>query len=314
MDGSGTGSSEGRIAAITARQHGVVTRAQLVEVGLTPDAIDGRVRSKRLRPLHRGVYVPGSLVGPLLPPRAREMAAVLACGPGATVSHGSAASLWSITPERGDGLPVHVTVPGDRTRPGIRVHRVRTLAAEETAVLDGIPVTTPARTLLDLAAHLRARDLEQAIARAERLDLTDARELLALLERRRPRRGVRLLRSLIGEGGRPALTRSAAEERFLGLTRQGKLPVPEANARVAGFEVDFLWRSEAVAVEVDGFAYHSSRRTFESDRQRDAELAARGIQVVRVTWRQITGEPHAVLVRLARTLALAEARREANGR
>lgn len=297
------------IAEVAARQHGVVTREQLVEAGLTPGAIDGRVRTNRLRVVHRGVYRLGSLVGVLVPTRSREMAAVLACGSGSALSHESAASLWQIVPSRGHSNPVHVTIPGaDRRRPGIRTHRVPRLEPECVTVLDGIPVTRPARTILDLAARTAPRALERAIARAERLGLTKAEELRARVASMSGRPGVPVLRSLLGEGA-AALTRSAAEDRFLALVRRGRLPDPETNAVQGRYEIDFLWRSHGVAVEVDGFAYHGSRRTFENDRRRDAELASGGIQVLRVTWRQLVDEPDAVLVRVARTLALAEARR-----
>ncbi len=258
------------------QQHGVVARGQLLEAGLTAGRIDGRVRAGRLPVVHRGVYLLGSLRGALPPPRWREMAAVLACGPGSAVSHESAGSLWDIRPPRDTERAVDVTVPGaDRRRPGVRAHRVSALRPGDVTNLEGIPVTTAARTLLDLAAAVGTRALEQAVARAQRLDLVDGSE---------------------------------AEERLLALIRRGGLPSPETNLDLAGHEVDLLWRSAGVVVEVDGFAYHSARRSFEHDRRRDAELAARGVRVVRVTWRQLTEEPDALLARLARTLAHAETR------
>jgi hypothetical protein len=148
-------------------------------------------------------------------------------------------------------------------------------------VLDGVPVTTPPRTLVDLAAWVRPQMLEQAIAEAERSGLAELDDVAAVLERGSRARGAPLLRRLI-MGGRPAFTRSAAEERFLALIRKGGLPSPETNVPVGGTEVDFLWRSERVVVEVDGFAYHSSRRAFESDRRRDARLASLGLRIVRL--------------------------------
>jgi very-short-patch-repair endonuclease len=300
MDGA---SVEHEIGRITARQHGVVTRAQLLELGLAPGSVDARVRSRRLRPLHRGVYLPGALVGALVPARAREMAAVLACGQGAVISHESAASLLDLLPAPTGSAPVHVTVERrDPRRPGIRVHRVRSFAAADRGLVDGIPTTTPARTLLDLAGSARDRQLEQAVAQAERLEYIDRQALAGTVGSMEPRRGRRRLLRILEGASPPALTRSKAEERLRALLIRAGLPLPRTNARIGGYEVDCLWPDRGVAVEVDGFAYHRSRTSFEADRRRDFELAARGIQVVRVTWRQIVDEPEALLVRLTRTL------------
>jgi very-short-patch-repair endonuclease len=162
-----------------------------------------------------------------------------------------------------------------------------------------------------MAGRLGGREMERAIAVAERRELTSCAELDELVRSRSRRRGVRRLRELIRARERLVVTRSAAEERFLELVRAGRLPHPEVNVRFGQFELDFLWRPEGVAVEIDGFEYHGSRRGFEQDRRRDARLAAVGVHVVRVTWRQLDGEPDAVLVHLAQTLARAEHRREA---
>lgn len=307
------------VADLTARQHGVMTRSQLLEAGIPVDAIDRRVRSRRLRPLHRGVYLHGALMGKLEPPRAREMAAVLACGPGSAVSHESAARLWGLLPPVVDGSrrrggsrdaprpPIHVVVPGaDRgRRAGVRPHRVAGLPREETAVLEGIPVTAAARTLIDLAAATRPRRLEQAVAEAERRGLADREALAVMLDRRGPVPGAPVLRTLLTNPRAPAFTRSPAEEGLLDLVRRAGLPEPETNVRVAGVEADFLWPEARVVVEVDGFAYHSSRRSFERDRRRDLALTAVGLTVIRITWRQLNDEPEALLVHLAQTLARA---------
>lgn len=293
---------EDRVAAAAARQHGVVARAQLVEAGLSPSAVARRLRAGRLRPLHRGVY----LVGPLSPARAPEMAAVLASGPGAVVSHLSAASLWGVYPGRA-GAPVDISVAANRgRRPGIRVHRVVGLNAEERTVLDGIPITTPGRTLVDLAAAVGSRELEGAVARAEREGLVAPDALPALVARYRGRPGTPALRAVLEAGGGPALTRSEAEARFLGLVREAGLPAPEANVRVGRYEIDFLWRAEGIAVEVDGFRHHASRPRFEGDRRKDALLLSGGIKVVRLSWRQITREAMATAVQIGQALARAD--------
>jgi very-short-patch-repair endonuclease len=280
----------------------VISRVQLYSLGLGRHGIDRRLKLGRLHPIHRGVYMVGHSVAP---PRAREMAAVLACGPGAVVSHASAAALWQILPHQSQSREVDVTVPGrdPGRKPGIRVHRVRMLDPRDARSCHGVPVTTPARTLLDLASQASRRDLEQAFADAEHRRLVHPRQLLNVLARAGPRPGVPALRALV-QSESPPFTRSEAEERFLVLIRAGGLPVPGVNVRVGGHEVDFLWRKEALVVEVDGFEFHSSRAAFERDRLRDAGLQAAGFRVIRVTWRQLTEQSEATLVRIARALAL----------
>ena len=245
-------------------------------------------------------------MGGVRTPRTREMAAVLACGSEAIVSHRSGAALWGLLRGAGDRTPIEVTVVGvDRgRRPGIRTHRVAALDDDEVDRVDGIPVTSVSRTLLDLAAVAPGRELERALARARRRDLASRDEVRSLLDRHAARRGSRVLRALLEDESRRAVTRSEAEERFLDLCRRARLPAPDVNAALAGYEVDFLWRSRRVAVEVDGFAFHSSKEAFERDRVRDASLSARGVMVIRVTWRQVTEEPEALLARLAQALAL----------
>lgn len=294
---------EDRIAATAARQHGVVTRAQLFQAGLSPSAVGRRLRAARIRQLHRGVY----LVGPLLPLRAREMAAVLATGPGGIVSHLSGASMWKLRPAQGASEPVDVKLAsGNRgRRPGIRVHRVVRLEVAERTVLEGIPITTPAQTLTDLAGSIGSRELERAVARAEREGLVDRGALSSLVERHRGRRGMPALRAVLEARGGPALTRSEAEARFLALVREAGLPMPAVNVPLGRYEIDFLWRDEGIAVEVDGFRHHSSRPRFEGDRRKDAWLLAAGIKVVRLSWRQIADEGVATAVQVAQALARA---------
>ena len=283
---------------MAARQHGVVTRAQLLAAGLMPDAVDHRLSVGRLRPLHQGVY----LLGPILAPLAREMAALLACGPGAVLSHRTAAALWELLPR--DASIVEVSIPQNRrtTRPSVRAHAVQMLPADEVTRRHGLPVTAAGRTVLDLAGAAGSRELERALAHALRSGLTNSAELRALIARYRRRRGNgRLLRAL--GGADPAFTRSRAEDLFLALIRKARLAAPETNVQVAGHEVDFFWPAERFVVEIDGFAFHSSSEKFETDRSRDAELAAAGIRVIRVTWRQLVNEPEALLVRLSQALA-----------
>jgi very-short-patch-repair endonuclease len=168
--------------------------------------------------------------------------------------------------------------------------------------VDGIPVTSPARTLLDLAGTLGGRVVERALARGLREGLVEESEVREMIDRRPRHIGVSVLRSILDREGGPSFTRSEAESRLLGLIRRAKLSQPEVNVPVQGYEVDFLWPAERLIVEVDGFRYHSSSPAFEKDRHRDGVLAAAGYQVVRVTWRQLTNEPEALLARLAQAL------------
>jgi very-short-patch-repair endonuclease len=173
-------------------------------------------------------------------------------------------------------------------------------------IRDGIPVTNPARTLLDLAGQVGADELAEAINEAHVHRLVSQATLLHLIPKNRGRPGIRSLRSICADGRR--MTRSAAERRFLSLLRRTQLPLPQTNAKLGGYEVDFLWPDEGLVVETDGWAAHSSRAAFERDRKRDAELAGLGISVIRVTWRQLSEEPAATarLIRKALAARVAE--------
>jgi very-short-patch-repair endonuclease len=277
------------VAELARRQHGIVTTRQLTAAGIGRNGVKVRVRDGTLVRRHRGVYQ----FGPIAAHRGREMAALLALGDDAALSHDTAAALWQIRPAHGG--PIHVTVIRQRTpsHQGLRIHRSASLQA---AVKDGLRLTTPARTMLDLAAtDLPQDDLERAAEQAiVRLLMTDT-ELAAECEPGR-RGAPRLRRALLIE---PGLTRSEGERRLRRLIRVARLPRPVTNTRVAGWEVDLLWREQRLVVEVDGFAFHGSRHAFERDRRRDADLLAAGYRVVRFTWRQIKYEPEAVVARLA---------------
>lgn len=294
---------EDRISRLARRQHGVVTRAQLLEAGLSSTGVHRRSKAGRLKRLHRGVF----RVGPLDAPYAREKAAELACGADAVVSHVSAGVLWELITRPPRLAPVDVTTAGldDRSRPRIRIHRAE-LRPDERSVRRGIAVTTPPRTLVDMASVLRPRDLEQAVARAERDALIDAGSLRAMVDRSPHRRGIRRLRAVLQEQEEPAFTRSEAEERFLALVREARLPPPRVNTKVGGHEVDFYWPTHRLAVEVDGYGFHASRSSFERDRRRGAHLAALGVQVIHTTWRQIVHEGLATAVQLSQALLRAE--------
>lgn len=287
------------VARLAGVQHGVVTRRQLVQSGVSPDVIDRRIRDGLLRTMHRGVFL-ASLPEPLL---AREMAACLACGEHAFVSHRSAAAMWGIVKQSDrPSRPEIMLAIGYRRRPGIEVRRTSSLADGDTQRLRGIPITSAPRTLLDLAARLAPRSLERAVAQAFALRLVTGPELMDVADRNYGRRRARLLRSVLSGAGSP-FTRSEAEERFLDLVRRSRVEPPQGNSRVIGFEVDFYWPQRQLVVEVDGRAFHSSPADFERDRARDAELAAVGIRVIRITWRQLTSSPEAILIRLGGALS-----------
>jgi very-short-patch-repair endonuclease len=234
---------------------------------------------------------------------AEEMAAILACGKGAVLSHDTAATLWGL---RGPtGGRIHITLPsrGKRSRPGIRVHSAGRLDPEEIRHHNGLPVTAPVRTIIDLALVLPFRDLQRAYEEAQVQRLVRPSELRSALGRSTGRRGAPAIRALLDLDRKPALTRSEAEARLLALLRAADLPPTEVNARIGRYEVDFLWRRQRLVVEVDGFAYHASRAAFERDRIRDAELQAAGYRVMRITRHQLQGQPEAVIARLAQALA-----------
>jgi hypothetical protein len=291
----GPPASDKEVGRLAARQHGVTTRAQLTGLGLDASAIDYRVKVGRLIVLHRGVYAVGHRPPSML---ARAMAAVLACGPAAALSHLAAGALWEMGPRWSP--PMDVTAPVDRRPQGIRVHRSAALTDRDVTTHFGIPVTTPARTVLDLADLLDDRSLARAVNEARLkgwLPLDDLAELLA----RSPGRATARLRPFVEHADAP--TRSAFEDAFLAFVERYGLPRPEVNQRVAGHEVDMVWREQRLVVELDSRTHHDGDRPFERDRDRDADLLAAGFPVVRVTWRRLTGEPEREARRLDALLA-----------
>jgi very-short-patch-repair endonuclease len=248
-----------------------------------------------LSAVHAGVYL---LAGAAATREARWIAAVLAGGDGAALSHRSAGELWGmLDPIEG---PIHVVVRhGRRTHAGIVFHRTR--HPDRHSVRKGIPVTTPARTLLALAATRSTRRLEQAIERAGRHGVLDIPELTRLCEASRGRKGTGRLSSVLAHYRPLPDTRSKLERRFLRLCRDAGLPRLAVNVPVLGYEVDFLWPGARLVVELDGFEYHRDRGAFERDRRRDARLQLAGYRVVRITDRRLVEEPEAAAAEL-RTL------------
>jgi very-short-patch-repair endonuclease len=293
------------LAELARRQHGVVARRQLTDLGLATGAVNVRVVNGRLHLLHRGVYAVGHT---MLSDKGRWMAAILAAGPGAVLSHTVAAALWEMRPWRDRGL--HVTTRAQRTRPGIRFH-CSPLPADELTVHDGIPVTSPARTLFDLAGVVSLEQLRRAVNEAEIRRLWDAISLADLLDRHPRRPGAAAVRAVIATPG-AGVTRSALEELFLGLLDDTRLLRPETNVAlwIGGrfIEVDCLWREQRVIVELDGYETHRTRTAYENDRARDRMLTAAGWHVMRVTWRQLHKEPEAIVRDLRALLMRPESR------
>ncbi len=284
------------IVRLAERQHGVVTRAQLLALGFGKGAIDARVRGERLHRVHRGVYAVGR---PSLSREGRFIAAVLSCGPTAALSHFAAAALWGLFPERGARIDVTVPSGGTRRRRGAVIIHRSPLPEADVTLNDGIRVTTPARTLIDLADVLPRRRLERAFDEAAYLRLDHAP-----VSPRPGRRGAGVLAQVIAmhEPG-STRTRSELEERMLALCDRFRLPKPEVNVTVQGHEVDFLWRESRLIVEVDGWAAHGTRGAFERDRRRDADLLAAGWRVMRISWERLRSESLWVAERLAEVLA-----------
>lgn len=284
------------LARRAAKQHGVLTRAQLTEAGLNRNAISYRLRIGRLNRLHRNVYAVGHAAPAPLP---RAMAAVLACGPGALLSHRSAAALWGIVAAwRG---AVDVTARNTHRHRGVRVHRSATLAARDGTVHFGIPVTTPARTLFDLAGVLDHAALTRAANEARIVCRVRPGDLEARVIHTPTHPASARLRRVIDHQDAP--TRSAFEDAFLAFTERYGLPRPAVNQHVAGYEVDMLWRRERLIVELDGRRFHDQDRPFEHDREKDANLLVAGFAVVRITWRRLHHEPEREASRLRALLA-----------
>jgi very-short-patch-repair endonuclease len=292
-----SGTVEERIGTVARAQRGRASREQLLDAGVTRHEIDGRVRRGSLIPKHSGVYVVGHAAEVDL---GDETAALLACGPNAILSHHSAATIWGLRPGR--ARPIHVTVPrGDHgARPeGVIVHR--TILPTERRVHRDLPITSPARTVLDIAAGLPDRDIEYILEEglARRLLNEAAVGEVAARAGRHPG-AARLRRVLATRTG--TLTESVAQRRLLGLIREAGLPCPQTERPLLDYRVDLLWPDLKLVVEVDGYQSHGTRGAFERDRRRDARLQAAGFMVIRVTAREIEYHPWAVIAQIAQAI------------
>ena len=292
---------EAMCSTLADRQFGVFARWQLPPSPALTKALSYRARTGRLVVVHFGVYAYGHRC---LTANGHRMAAVLAFGPTAVLSHRSAGAMWELLSTR--QRRADVTVPGTSrvSRPRIHVHRTRDLPAVEITSVDGVPITSVARTIGDLASVLGRRSLERVIEQAYRSALLDLVAVRQVISRHPSRRGVGLLRTLIDEYSAPPLTRSELEKLFLELVAAAGLPAPLVNHRVAGCEVDVFWPQWRLVVELDSRAFHSDPRMFESDPIRDARLQRARCRVLRVTWRRLTRQPRALLADIRALAAL----------
>lgn len=282
------------MARLATRQHGVVGRQQLLELGVGKTTMERWLRGGRLHRLHREAFAVGH---GRVDQHGRWLAAVLACGEGALLSHRSAAAMWGLTRRRNSVVDV-TAVTGRQFRPGrdgIRLHRGRLYPGDATE-RNGIPVTTVARTLFDLAEVVDLRQLRRAWEEADRLGFLRLAAIEQLCEQGYGRRALRPIRRLIGEARAPTFTRSPLEDRFAEFCRDhlSDLPAPLTNVSILDHEVDAYWPHRRLVVEMDGWEFHSHRAAFEQDRARDAKMQAAGYRVIRLTHRRLEANPSAV--------------------
>jgi predicted transcriptional regulator of viral defense system len=301
---------DGEIAKICLAQHGLVTLAQLEAQGLTKQGVHERVVSGRLHPIHQAVY---SLTPRVMTQRGKFMAAVLACGPDAVLSHRSAAYLWGLVDSWEE--PIDVTAPNRRGRSpdGVAAHRDGALQPIDKTVVHGVPCTSVARTLLDFTGVSRDWEARKAVAQAEVLQILDKSKLRALLKRSRRRRGVARLR-LILETIHPMTkrTRSELERLFLEMCAKRSVPDPEVNVWLPApdgksYQADFLWREQGLIVEADSRRFHDTDSAFVSDRKRRQQLELAGWRISQCTWEEVEQEPRRLALTVAGLLAQCEA-------
>jgi hypothetical protein len=277
------------IRALAEAQHGVVSTRQLLKLGIGEDAVRSRWEGGILVPLFQGVFALGHQ---LLVREGRWMAAVLACGPGAVLSHGSAMELWGMRGSRGRAEVLRRSGGVHRRRPEIRLHQTRRLPEDHVTSEDGIPVTTIERTLLDMTGRLDVKQLERALVAADRSGRVRWSELQRMVARGRGRRGIGRLRRVAMEVDPRAVdAKSSLEVDFLALCREFGLPMPQVNVFAEEYLVDFLWPAQRIVVETDSYSYHGDRPAFERDHERTVALTAAGYEVHRATHRMLAWNP-----------------------
>jgi very-short-patch-repair endonuclease len=299
MDPQTVQASLSDVLALASRQHGVVARAQLIELGMHPDAIRHRVHKGRLHSLRRGVYAVGR---PQVGRYGVLMAAVLSHGPKAALSHETAAELWEIRPGRRGPIELCVPASARGCQSGTVVHRRARFGAGDVVRRHGIPVTTPVRTLVDLATRLNRDQLEGAINEADKRDLVDPEALRASLDGLARQPGVRVLREVL-DRRTFTMTDTQLERLFLPIARRAGLARPETQRWLNGFRVDFYWPDLGLVVETDGLRYHRTPAEQARDRVRDQAHAAAGLTPLRFTRAQVRFEASHVCATLAAVAA-----------
>ena len=299
LSGLADASGDLPLAAISDLQHGLILTEQMRAIGLGSSAVSSRCRNGRLFRVHRGVY----LVGRSTPtPRGAMLAAVLAAGDGALLSHRSALQLWGVGPV--ESGPHQVTAARlRRSGDGYTAHQSATLALADLAAIDRIPVTAPARSLLDFAVGADPGELETAVNEARVHQLLREADLDELRSRTPGHHGWAALNRLLEFEREPDFSRREAERRLRRLVGEARLPEPRRNVKVHGYEVDLYWPERGVVVEVDSYAFHGNRRAFERDRRKQTDLIDLGFEVLRFTWRQIIHERVWTAARIAGRLA-----------
>lgn len=288
-----------RVTALAARQRGVISRAQLLALGITPSAVDRALARGRLYRAHRGVYSVMPL--PALPPLARERAAILACGQRAYISHHSAAGLLNIRPRHTGN--VEVTIVGRdaaRRRSGLIVHRTQVLDRRDVRSHEGIPVTSAALTVIDIAPDLCEYDLQLALNEALARKLMTVWQMRQVLDRYPNRLGSSLVRTQLQPELLTGVPNSGGEKALLVHLVSAGLPRPLVNHKLGGWRPDLYWPEARLAVEVDGVDFHSTRPRLERDHRKDLGLRGMGVESLRFTGRQIKRELPFVLVTIAR--------------
>lgn len=286
------------IRRLAEAQHGVVSRAQLLDAGLGRQLIAARLEAGLLLAVHEGVFAVGH---GHIPREGRWLGAVLASGREAVLSHGSAAELWGV-----GEMAARVEVTrrsGGTSRSAIWVHQTRSLPADHITVRLAIPTTSLERTVLDMASRTGRRGLERMIVDADRAGSLNWRRLWEVIECGVGRKGLRTLRLVAAEiDPRSRDTRSPLEVDFLARCRDAGLPRPQVNVLVEGHLVDFVWREQRLVVETDGYAFHSDRRAFERDRERDLDLTAAGYRVNRFTYKMLNRSPDDCMERIRQAI------------